>query len=375
MENKKEILGQYFTKEDIINELIELLLYYKLIDSNAKILEPSFGTGNFIKVLKHKGFNSIIGCEIDSTLTDVPMNFFDFPLSNKFDLIIGNPPFSKYNVPESFFVNNNLFGKDLSVLDYLPEIEIKKIKIKIENAFLYKSIKHILDPCNSTIAFVLPISFFIKNKNKVLKNELVRNFKSIIIYQNTKPWFDYHIPCCFAIFTNSNLLKEKIVLIYDNSIKHEFEFDLSFINEELIPEVVYNKTKGIIYNKNGILLDIYLDAKPVKTKKSFTEYNVSAKNILAKTTIPIDDNIDDYKLAVVRVGNSSIGKSGFINIKNDVLNEMFFIFDFKEKYKKNKDLKEKICNSINNNLVYFRKITSRVGSKSIKKEDVLNFRM
>ena len=257
----------------------------------------------------------------------------------------------------------------------MPEIEIKKEKIKTENAFLYKSIKHIRDPKYSTIAFVLPISFFIKNKNKILKNELVRNFKSIIIYQNNKSWFDYHIPCCFAIFTNTDFKKDKITLVFENSIKHEFDFDLNSINEELIPEVVYNKAKEIKINKNGILLDKYLDSRPVKIKKSFTENNVSAKNILTKTAIPVEDNIDDYKLAVVRVGNSSIGKSGFINIKNDVLNEMFFIFDFKDEFKNNKNLKEKVCQSINNDLDYFRKITSRVGSKSIKKEDVLNYRL
>lgn len=375
MENRKEVLGQFFTKEEVIDKLIDLLQSYLRYEIDIKILEPSYGTGNFLNILNKKGFKNIEGCEIDSNLTDHPVDYFDFSIDNKFDLIIGNPPFSKYNVPNSYFFKNDLFNMESNVSDYLPEIEIKKEKIKIENAFLYKSIKHLKDLKTSAIAFVLPISFFIKNKNKILKNELIRNFKSIIIYQDNETWFEYNIPCCFVIFSNSDLIKEKIVLIYKNSKEYKFELDLNLINEELIPEIIYNKSHVINFKGNEISLENYLDTKSVKVKKSFTDYNVSAKNILSKTFIPLEDNIEDYKLAVVRVGNSSIGKSGFINVKKDVLNEMFFIFDFKEDFKKDKEMKEKICYLINNNLDYFRKITSRVGSKSIKKEDILNYRI
>jgi len=54
---------------------------------------------------------------------------------------------------------------------------------------------------------------------------------------------------------------------------------------------------------------------------------------------------------------------------------MFYVFDVRNKFKKNKQIKESICKQINNNLDYFRNITCRVGSKSIKKEDIYNFRV
>ena len=41
----------------------------------------------------------------------------------------------------------------------------------------------------------------------------------------------------------------------------------------------------------------------------------------------------------------------------------------------NKGLKERICELINLNQAYFKSITCRVGSKSIKKEDVFDFRI
>ena len=188
-------------------------------------------------------------------------------------------------------------------------------------------------------------------------------------------WFDRNIPCCFAIFTNTENLKNKIVVIYENGKKNENVFDISNINEELIPQVIFHKNHGFIKNEKGVPLKDYLSSINIKVKKSFKENNVSAKNILEKNKIPENKNISDYKIAVVRVGNSSVGKCGLINVKEDTLNDMFYIFDFKKEFNENKNIKESICNSINNNIEYFRNITCRVGSKSIKKENIFDFKV
>ncbi len=52
LENKFK-LGQFFTKEMVVKRLLKIILEYKKYDKNIRILEPSFGTGNFIKVLKN----------------------------------------------------------------------------------------------------------------------------------------------------------------------------------------------------------------------------------------------------------------------------------------------------------------------------------
>ena len=54
---------------------------------------------------------------------------------------------------------------------------------------------------------------------------------------------------------------------------------------------------------------------------------------------------------------------------------MFYVFAFKEEFNKNKKEKEKICEFLNNNQEYFRSITIRVGSKSIKKNEILDFKI
>jgi hypothetical protein len=289
-------------------------------------------------------------------------------------LLIGNPPFSKYNLKESYYSLKNYIESAIWPSLYLTKKELKKDKEKIENIFILKSLKHTKNK-NSAIGYVLPISFFIKNRNKSVKDEILKQFSTIIIYQNDKTWFDRNIPCCFAIFANTNKFKDKIVVIYENSIKNEEVFDIKNIHEELIPQIIFHKNNGYIKNDKGIPLKEFLENKNIKVKKSYKENNISAGNILEKNKIPMNKSVENYKLAVVRVGNASVGKCGLINIKDDILNDMFYIFDVKDQYKKNKQIKEIICQQINNKIDYFRNITCRVGSKSIKKEDVFNFKV
>lgn len=374
MKNKREILGQYFTKIEIVERLLDLLFTYKKYGKKIKILEPSFGTGNFINGLNEKGLYNVDSCEIDKELTRNPSDFFNLSISNKYDLIVGNPPFSKYNIKESYYFKDKYLKLPCSPLNYLTKIELEKNKEKIENVFILKSLKH-LKNSSSSIGFVLPISFFIKNKNKSVKNKLLEYFSTIIIYQNDKTWFDYNIPCCFVILTNIKKFKDQIISIFENDTKNQQIFSIKDIHEELIPQVIFHKNNGYIKNERGVLLSEFLNTGIIRTKRSYRRNNISASNILERKKIPENKKITDYKIAIVRVGNSSVGKCGLINAKKDVLNDMFYVFDVQDKFKKNKQIKEIICKQVNKNISYFRNITCRIGSKSIKKEDILGFKI
>ncbi len=371
LENKFK-LGQFFTKEMIVKKLLKIILEYKKYDKNIRILEPSFGTGNFIKVLKKMKFKNIESCEIDPKLTKTPRDFFNYSLSEKFDLIIGNPPFTKYNLKESYYYKKKYIDNITThPQSYLTSHLLKKTKEKIENVFIMKSLKHLKDK-DPSIGFILPISFFIKNRNKEVKKEISKHFSTIVVYQDRKTWFNYNIPCCFAFFTNTKKFRGKIIL--------KFENETDIINkgklyEEIIPQVHFNKKNGIVENHNGTPLSNLITGESVRYSMSYTKNNVSAKNILEMTKIPEGENIEDYRLSITRVGNASIGKCGLINVKKDTLNAMFFVFDFKEDYKNNKEIKERICKLINENQEYFKNITCRVGSKSIKKSDVFDFKV
>ena len=208
------------------------------------MINLSFGTGNFIKVLNKRGFHNIDGCEIDEEFTKNPKDFFDYPIAHKYDLIIGNPPFTKYNIKESYYSIREGTDSLCPPEEYMPIKILDKEKEKIENVFILKSLKHLKNK-DSSLAFILPISFFIGNRNLTVKEELLKYFSTIIILQNKETWFDYNIPCCFAIFTNIENLKNRIILYYENDELHREELEISNFYEELIPEVFYNKKHGL----------------------------------------------------------------------------------------------------------------------------------
>jgi len=368
-EVKKFVLGQYWTKEGIVKRVVDLLENYKNYNKNISILEPSAGTRNFVRELKKRRYNKIKECEIDGDLTKNPEDFFDLSTKEKFDLVIGNPPFTKYNVKNSYF-----YPKKYSNISFLENGLNKKEKIQIEKAFILKSIRHLKNR-DSSIAFVLPISFFIGNKNKETKKILSNKFSTIIIYQNDKNWFEEPIPCCFVVFTNLKEYKDKILLLYEDGKNVEEVINKEkIITEELIPKsFLYKKKNG--NGKGDYPLSQYLSEKRAKYQRDYKKNNVSGANILKKTKILESKDIEDSALAVVRVGNSSIGKTGLINVKEDILNDMFFVFLFKEKYNLIKELKEKIVVEINKNQEHFRNLSVRVGSKSMKKNDLLSFKI
>src|SRR5208283_1522195 len=107
----------------------------------------------------------------------------------------------------------------------------------------------------------------------------------------------------------------------------------------------------------------------------YQKNNVDGANILNRTKIPQNRKIADYCLAVVRVGNSSIGRAGLVNPKEDILNGMFYVFRFKDEYNKNQILKETLCKILTENYNHFKQMSYRVGSKSLKKTDIFNFKV
>jgi adenine-specific DNA-methyltransferase len=83
-----EQLGQVFTPQFIVSEMLQLRKNF------GTILEPSSGAGAF-----SNNIPNCVSIEIDSKhCTDKALNidFFDYSIENKFDTIIGNPPYVRF---------------------------------------------------------------------------------------------------------------------------------------------------------------------------------------------------------------------------------------------------------------------------------------
>jgi adenine-specific DNA-methyltransferase len=87
-------LGQVFTPPFIVSQMLQLR------QNQGHILEPSAGDGSFFANIPN-----CVGIEIDPNHSKEGMlniDFFDYPIAEKFDTIIGNPPYVRYqDIPAS----------------------------------------------------------------------------------------------------------------------------------------------------------------------------------------------------------------------------------------------------------------------------------
>ena len=96
-QDKRYILGQFFTPPHICSRLVSDIDF-----TDALIIEPSFGTGNFLSSVRNLP-NEKIGLELDSDIFSdqfvnektklLNENFYDLTIkTSKKLLFLGNPP-------------------------------------------------------------------------------------------------------------------------------------------------------------------------------------------------------------------------------------------------------------------------------------------
>ncbi|MBQ9253468.1 MAG: class I SAM-dependent methyltransferase [Bacteroidales bacterium] len=126
-----EQLGQVFTPFSIVSQMLALR------KNNGRVLEPSCGNGAFFHQIP-----SCIGIEIDSNHCPegaLNMDFFDYPLSEKFDTIIGNPPYVRYqdiNTQTKEKLNSSLFDERSNLYLFFIEKCLKHLNTKGELIFI-----------------------------------------------------------------------------------------------------------------------------------------------------------------------------------------------------------------------------------------------
>ena len=118
IQDKRFVLGQYFTRPDISRDIVSRIDF-----RDAVAIEPSFGTGNFIISLAEKAAH-VIGVELDGSLYDTAelgkcpnvvlynQNFYDFTYDSDNRLIfVGNPP---YRTPAYSLTTHKAFISNLT---------------------------------------------------------------------------------------------------------------------------------------------------------------------------------------------------------------------------------------------------------------------
>ncbi|MBY9017769.1 MAG: Eco57I restriction-modification methylase domain-containing protein [Candidatus Lokiarchaeota archaeon] len=153
MDINKNQLGQIFTPDYMAEFMVKNVKSLYLVKQDikileeVKILEPSAGKGVFLKHLISEGFINITAYEIDQKLEtslledypDVKFKFDNFLGSNpneKFDIIMGNPPYlgQNYNAKifqelvENYSICKKYFVGNMDLFYFFIHLGIDKLK-------------------------------------------------------------------------------------------------------------------------------------------------------------------------------------------------------------------------------------------------------
>ncbi|KKQ32911.1 MAG: hypothetical protein A2266_02590 [Bacteroidetes bacterium RIFOXYA12_FULL_40_10] len=192
MKNKK-LTGSFYTPKIIADFLVNYLSV-KMEGDKLTVLEPSSGDGVFIRsIYNHKTLpkkiKKVIAVEREEkelekvksitkskTLKTVHSDFLEFQTINhqKFNLVIGNPPYIKKNILASDQV---LHCEDIHKI--FPALSDNKIK-NIWTAFLIRSIHYVSD--NGILAFVLPSELLQVKFAAELRSLIIEEFERVEIF-------------------------------------------------------------------------------------------------------------------------------------------------------------------------------------------------
>lgn len=315
---RDKVLGQFWTPQEVADFIVSFASKC-LKNRTGKACDPACGDGVFLRSLKREGFTPY-GIDIDKSLLpllpeDIKEHVqiadgLELKDENKFDLVVGNPPFSsKYGRVKGSILENFDLGRG-------------KNSQAIEILFLEKFIK--LCKPDGVIGIILPHGVFSSMKLRYVRDYIRENLAIIAIFSLPR-----------NIFRNGKTTSKTCVLIgrktkVHKNVKMLFGVikDLGEIASKSIKKAIWTHPYEFLYPEFYLDRNPLLDGLPrlrefnVEVKQGRTKYGKERKFsekgipfISAKTVTPlgIDFSRDkkfiqpnspmDYKNAHVRIGD------------------------------------------------------------------------
>ncbi|MHA1540676.1 MAG: Eco57I restriction-modification methylase domain-containing protein [Alphaproteobacteria bacterium] len=262
-------LGQVFTPSFIVSKMINL------IKNKGRILEPSAGDGTFSKELSQPNLTSI---EYDKALAEknnfINKDFFDYKLENKFDTIIGNPPYIRHQditkKTKKHLEKNKIY---FSIFDNRSNLYL---------FFIYKSILHLKK--NGELIFITPRDF-LKATSSIKLNNFIYSQGTItdIMELGDKKIFDSAQPNTVFWrfekdnFTRKTSAKKNFILNKGQLLFTKKKYSVNFSDIAFVKVGAVSGGDKYFMNKDGINFVCSYTNKTGKTKKML--YNRSHKDL------------------------------------------------------------------------------------------------
>jgi len=309
-------MGQFFTSETIRLKLIKMLPKIK----SPTILEPSFGSGEFIDtILNFYPDAKITGIEKDKKLFNLVSkryidhdvrceDFLDFNEKNKYDFVIGNPPYfeiAKTKIPSKF--NEILNGR--------PNIYSLFIKLGIDA----------LKP-GGYLAFVIPPSmnngaYFSALREYIIKNTEIEH---INVFNDSDLFLQATQRIMILVLKKMKNTGKNIFNIGDHSCFTSDVSQLKNIYKDSINlfDCGYRvKTGSVVWNQNKELLSNNKNKRLLVWAKNIESGKINKNNLKHPKGQYVD--LKEYESYPAIVINRVIGNSSSPNIRASIINEPF----------------------------------------------------
>ena len=152
---QRQKLGQFYTPRTLINKAFETID----LPEDAAVLEPTAGSGEFVKALLERGFTNITANEFDDApyeilvenyepegVTITQGDYLTKKFQKKFDLVIGNPPYFMFR------------GKHGIISEEVRE-KYKDVIKGTANIYVLSTVKGLMDlKFDGILSYVIPTS-------------------------------------------------------------------------------------------------------------------------------------------------------------------------------------------------------------------------
>lgn len=381
--NNKKNFSQFYTSYDLGMKMISLISNK---DNITNVVDLSIGEGALIdSVIERYPQAKVFGIDIDiKNIKKIKNKYiensycfqgdsttkFAFDklksIKDKFDLVVGNPPFSLIQAPENLWNSYPCF---------FPKTK----KIKTENLFLLNGLSLLKD--NGILAYILPNGFF-TNKSTSNLREFISNTYSIIeIMDVSRGHFSgtearTHIIIIRNVPPTSHTIKltrmnDVSKVIYISKEDFIFRGDYNFYHK---PQLLTRKVIGQLAIQI-IRGNIFNDKNKIRKKDEFlhTTHFLGLYNEFSNSIKTVDDNIRIAKkgdIVIPRVGSRCIGKVGLIISGQFYISDCLIIIRCNDR-----ELTKKVINSLLSDLgqSWFKSIARGVGAKHLTIDDIKMF--
>jgi adenine-specific DNA-methyltransferase len=156
-------------------EIAKLMVKLSTIGKDELVLDTGCGDGIFLEVLKEEGYKNILGIEIDEELYKTCVSrgfrvilgdFLSYEFEERFNLIIGNPPYAHFNqLPKQISDNVKKF--------------IRTSEGDIYYAFIIRSIDLLKE--GGELIYIVPYHFFYNTYARIVREHILKKGKIELI--------------------------------------------------------------------------------------------------------------------------------------------------------------------------------------------------